>query len=166
MTDPFDILAAEYRPMVLAYLRAMVRDAHLAEDLTQETMSAAHQSLGKFEPGGNFGKKFEALGFEAGSRVKVWVMDVDAARQPPGGDTANQIRMGLPLRIAGRGWRGGAFCACARREPRVRRELPARWRPAAARAGPCGGPAALQPGAQRLRSTLGHRQGRHLQPGL
>jgi DNA-directed RNA polymerase specialized sigma24 family protein len=34
MTDPFDILAAEYRPMVLAYLRSMVRDAHLAQDLT------------------------------------------------------------------------------------------------------------------------------------
>jgi hypothetical protein len=35
MTDPFNILDTEYRPMVLAYLRAMVRDAHLAEDLTQ-----------------------------------------------------------------------------------------------------------------------------------
>lgn len=55
MTDPFNILAAEYRPMVLAYLRAMVRDAHLAEDLTQETMLAAHASLSGFEPGGNFG---------------------------------------------------------------------------------------------------------------
>ena len=56
MTDPFDILAAEYRPMVLAYLRAMVRDAHLVEDLVQETMIAAHDSLGGFEPGGNFGR--------------------------------------------------------------------------------------------------------------
>lgn len=56
MIDPFNILAAEYRPMVLAYLRAMVADAHLAEDLTQETMIAAHQSLGGFEPGGNFGQ--------------------------------------------------------------------------------------------------------------
>ena len=37
MTNAFDILAGEYRPMVLAYLRAMVRDAHLAEDLVQET---------------------------------------------------------------------------------------------------------------------------------
>ena len=42
--------------MVLAYLRAMVADVHLAEDLTQETMLAAHQSLGGFEPGGNFGQ--------------------------------------------------------------------------------------------------------------
>jgi hypothetical protein len=56
MTDPFNILAAEYRPMVLAYLRAMVRDAHLAEDLTQETMIAAHESLDGFEPGGTFGR--------------------------------------------------------------------------------------------------------------
>ena len=37
MTNAFNILAGEYRPMVLAYLRAMVRDAHLAEDLVQET---------------------------------------------------------------------------------------------------------------------------------
>ena len=56
MTDPFNILAAEYRPMVLAYLRAMVKDDHLAEDLVQETMIAAHESLGGFEPGGNFGR--------------------------------------------------------------------------------------------------------------
>ncbi len=55
MTDPFDILAADYRPMVLAYLRAMVGDFHLAEDLTQETMIAAHGSLDEFQPGGNFG---------------------------------------------------------------------------------------------------------------
>ena len=55
MTDSFNILAAEYRPMVLAYVRAMVGDAHLAEDLTQETMIAAHASLEGFEPGGNFG---------------------------------------------------------------------------------------------------------------
>lgn len=55
MTDPFDIIAAEYRPMVLAYLRTMVTDAHLAEDLTQETMIAAYKSLDGFEPGGNFG---------------------------------------------------------------------------------------------------------------
>lgn len=41
--------------MVLAYLGAMVGDAHIAEDLTQETMIAAHESRGSFEPGGNFG---------------------------------------------------------------------------------------------------------------
>jgi RNA polymerase sigma factor (sigma-70 family) len=34
----------------------MVRDAHLAEDLVQETMIAAHESLDGFEPGGNFGR--------------------------------------------------------------------------------------------------------------
>jgi RNA polymerase sigma-70 factor (ECF subfamily) len=56
MTDPFNILAAEYRPMVLAYLRAMVADAHLAEDLTQETMIAAHKSIDGFEAGENFGQ--------------------------------------------------------------------------------------------------------------
>ena len=56
MTDPFDILAAEYRPMVVAYLRSMLGDPHLAEDLTQETLLAARDSLAKFEPGGNFGR--------------------------------------------------------------------------------------------------------------
>lgn len=35
--------------MVLAYLRSMVKDVHLAEDLTQET-------LGTFQESGNFGK--------------------------------------------------------------------------------------------------------------
>jgi len=56
MINPFDILAGEYRPMVLAYLRAMVSDAHLAEDLAQETMIAAFKSFGEFEPSGNFGR--------------------------------------------------------------------------------------------------------------
>ncbi len=55
MTDPFDILAAEYRPMVFAYLRSMVKDTHLAEDLTQDTFVSAQSSLSKFEEGGNFG---------------------------------------------------------------------------------------------------------------
>lgn len=55
MTDPFEILAADYRPMLLAYLRSMVADAHLAEDLAQETMLTAHKSIGTFEAGGNFG---------------------------------------------------------------------------------------------------------------
>lgn len=45
MTGPFTILAAEYRPMVLASLRALVRDAHLAEDLTRETTLAGSQAL-------------------------------------------------------------------------------------------------------------------------
>ncbi len=56
MRDALDILAPEYRPMVLACLRAMVRNAHLAEDLVQKTMIAAHESLGGFEPGGKFGR--------------------------------------------------------------------------------------------------------------
>ena len=56
MIDSFQILAAEYRPMVLSYLRAMVKDCHLAEDLTQETFLSAQDSLSKFEEGGNFGR--------------------------------------------------------------------------------------------------------------
>ena len=42
MGKPFDILAAEYRPMILSYLRAVLGDEHLAEDLTQETFLVAH----------------------------------------------------------------------------------------------------------------------------
>jgi RNA polymerase sigma-70 factor (ECF subfamily) len=56
MTDSFDILAAEYRPMVVAYLRSMVGDPHLAEDLAQESFLAAQDSIAKFEKGGNFGR--------------------------------------------------------------------------------------------------------------
>ncbi len=55
MNRSFDLLAAEYRPMVLAYLRSLGADAHLAEDLAQETFLAAFKSLSKFEDGGNFG---------------------------------------------------------------------------------------------------------------
>ena len=56
MTDAFQILATEYRPMVLAYLRAIVKDEHLAEDLTQETFIAAQDTLTGFHEGGNFGR--------------------------------------------------------------------------------------------------------------
>lgn len=56
MEQSFTILAKEYRPMVVAYLRAMVSDAHLAEDLTQETFLAANESLAGFDPDGDFGR--------------------------------------------------------------------------------------------------------------
>jgi RNA polymerase sigma-70 factor (ECF subfamily) len=55
MTKAFDILAAEYRSMVLAYLRAVVADTHLAEDLTQETLIAAQEALDSFDENGSFG---------------------------------------------------------------------------------------------------------------
>jgi RNA polymerase sigma-70 factor (ECF subfamily) len=55
MASPFDILAREYRPMVLAYLRSLVGDHSLAEDLAQETFLAAYQGLPTFREGGNFG---------------------------------------------------------------------------------------------------------------
>ena len=56
MNRPFEILASEYRPMIAAYLRSLVGgDSYQAEDLTQETFLAAHQSLSQFEQGGNFG---------------------------------------------------------------------------------------------------------------
>ncbi len=55
MHRSFDILASEYRPMVLAYIRSLGADAHLAEDLAQETFLAAYRSLEKFEEGRDFG---------------------------------------------------------------------------------------------------------------
>lgn len=55
MQDSFDILAADYRPMVLVYLRTLVKDPELAEDLTQETFLAAHKHLDRFRVGENFG---------------------------------------------------------------------------------------------------------------
>jgi len=55
MSKSFDILAAEYRPMVLSYLRAVLGDEHLAEDLTQETFLAAHRKIDSFDTKRNFG---------------------------------------------------------------------------------------------------------------
>jgi RNA polymerase sigma-70 factor (ECF subfamily) len=55
MDKAFDILGEQYRPMVVAYLRSLVNDAELAEDLAQETILAAYQSFDKFERGANFG---------------------------------------------------------------------------------------------------------------
>ena len=40
MDQSFNILASEYRPMIVAYLRSLGADAHLAEDLAQETFLA------------------------------------------------------------------------------------------------------------------------------
>ncbi len=51
----FGILADQYRPMLMAYGRAVLGDYHDAEDLVQETLSAAYRSIDTFEKGGNFG---------------------------------------------------------------------------------------------------------------
>jgi len=53
MTRPCDILAADYRPMILSYLRTTVQDGHSAEDLIHGTKIPAHKSLAEFTPGGN-----------------------------------------------------------------------------------------------------------------
>ncbi len=52
----FEVLVAEYRPMLLSYLTGVLGEAHLAEDVTQETFLTAHKSLDKFvSPRGGFG---------------------------------------------------------------------------------------------------------------
>ena len=55
MEKSFDILADEHRSMLTCYLKALVGDAHIAEDLAQDTFLAAYQSLDRFETGANFG---------------------------------------------------------------------------------------------------------------
>jgi len=57
MDKAFDILAEQYRPMLQAYARTLAaNDEHVAEDLVQETLMAAHRSLGSFRKGENFGR--------------------------------------------------------------------------------------------------------------
>ncbi|HEV3026070.1 MAG TPA: sigma-70 family RNA polymerase sigma factor [Planctomycetota bacterium] len=53
--EAFEILAEQFRPMVLAYLKTLTRDEHLAEDLTQETFIAAQKSLSQLRDGARFG---------------------------------------------------------------------------------------------------------------
>jgi RNA polymerase sigma-70 factor (ECF subfamily) len=57
MDKAFDILAEQFRPMLQAYARTLTDgDEHVAEDLVQETLLAAHGSLDTFRKGENFGK--------------------------------------------------------------------------------------------------------------
>ena len=53
--EAFEILAEQVRPMLLVYLQTLVRDEHLAEDLTQESLITAQKSLSGFRKGANFG---------------------------------------------------------------------------------------------------------------
>ena len=53
--DAFEVLAEQYRPMLLAYLQSAVGDHDLAEDLTQETLLAAYKSMAEFQKGTRFG---------------------------------------------------------------------------------------------------------------
>lgn len=77
MNHSFQILAAEYRPMLVAYLRAMVKDGHLAEDLTQETLIAAQAGISKFEEGASFGKWLRGI-----ARKKALMYWRSAKRKP------------------------------------------------------------------------------------
>ena len=54
MTDSFDILAAEHWPMLRCYIETLVHDSHIAEDLTQDTLISAQNSLDQFEVGRTF----------------------------------------------------------------------------------------------------------------
>ena len=74
----FDVLVADYRRMLLNYLKGLVGDAHLAEDLTQETFLAAHRAIGKFDAGaGSFGAWLRGI-----ARNKVRDNHRASARRP------------------------------------------------------------------------------------
>ena len=77
MGTSFDILAAEYRPMILSYLRAVLGDEHLAEDLTQETFLVAHRKIDSFDSKRNFGAWLRGI-----ARNKVLHDRRAAARHP------------------------------------------------------------------------------------
>ena len=55
MEKAFEILAAQYRPMLLSYASALLYgDIHKAEDVVQEALFTAHQRLDTFRQGENF----------------------------------------------------------------------------------------------------------------
>lgn len=73
----FEVLAGEYRPMLMCYLAGVLGEKHLAEDLTQETFLTAHHLLDRFEAGGNFGSWLRGI-----ARNKVREHQRAAARRP------------------------------------------------------------------------------------
>ncbi|MEM7457186.1 MAG: sigma-70 family RNA polymerase sigma factor [Planctomycetota bacterium] len=54
--DVFEILMRENAEMLLAYLRASVRDRHAVDDIFQETMVVAWRRLSDFDRTASFGK--------------------------------------------------------------------------------------------------------------
>ena len=52
METAFDILAAQYRPMLISYASTLLGgDRHEAEDVVQESFLVAHRRLGDFREG-------------------------------------------------------------------------------------------------------------------
>lgn len=87
MDHSFNILAAEYRPMILAYLRSLGADAHLAEDLTQEAFLAAYQSLDNFDKEKNFSSWLRGI-----ARNKALMHWRSRAARPPLSSDARSIQ--------------------------------------------------------------------------
>ncbi len=108
MSKAFEILAKQYRPMVFSYLRALLRDHHLAEDLAQETMIAAQRSLDRFDDSGDFGawlrgiarnkvledrRAFARRPLVVDSRVVEGMEEVYAAFDGPGAPWEEQLQV-------------------------------------------------------------------------
>lgn len=58
----FEILVRENQAMLMTYLRAVVRDQHVVEDLFQETMLVAWQKLDQYERDRSFGPWLRGIG--------------------------------------------------------------------------------------------------------
>ena len=83
-----EALEAE-RPALLAYVRGVVRDAALAEDLTQEAMLRAHLGLSGLRDRGRFRPWLYRIAtnlcrdhFRRQKQVKEWVNQNESALQP------------------------------------------------------------------------------------
>jgi RNA polymerase sigma-70 factor, ECF subfamily len=75
--EAFDILVEQYRPMVTAYLRTLVNDRDLADDLAQETFLAAYRGIERFDKAADFGAWLRGI-----ARNKALESKRAAARHP------------------------------------------------------------------------------------
>ena len=64
----FEVLMRENADMLLAFLRASVRDKHAAEDIFQETMIVAWRRMDSFDRERSFAKWLRGIAKKSGPR--------------------------------------------------------------------------------------------------